>query len=71
MQQSEEELLRVCSDCGAETQPGLERGFTFGASGVLCAACAARRGGVYDAELDAWTQAPDHADFAEEFDETP
>jgi hypothetical protein len=70
MHRSEEELLGRCVDCGAETQAGLERAFIFGAGGILCATCAARRGGVYDADLDEWTQEPDYGEFAREFDES-
>lgn len=71
MHRAEEELLGRCADCGAEIQAALERAFAFGAGGLLCAACAARRGGVYDAQRDEWTQEPDYGEFAGEFDETP
>lgn len=71
MERSDEEQAGTCVECGAETRPGLEGAFTFGASGVLCPSCAAGRGGVYDAERDAWTREPDYGDFAREFDETP
>ena len=69
MHRSEDELLGPCVDCGAEIRPELERAFVFGATGILCRACAARRGGVYDGDRDEWTREPDYADFGTEFDQ--
>ena len=47
-----------CADCGAQISRGGERGFAFGESGVLCFACAERRGGRYDSDEDRWTRPP-------------
>ncbi len=47
-----------CAECGALISRAAERGFAFGESGVLCFACAERRGGSYDADEDRWTRAP-------------
>lgn len=47
-----------CADCGAVISRSLERGFAFGESGVICFACAERRGGAYDSDEDRWTRAP-------------
>jgi hypothetical protein len=48
----------ACAECGALISRAAERGFAFGESGVLCFACAERRGGRYDADEDRWTRAP-------------
>lgn len=69
MHRSEERWLARCADCGAEIRPGHDPAFTFGTDGALCAACAVRRGGRYDAEHDHWTEEPDYADLASAFDE--
>lgn len=53
----------VCADCGAQIAAGRERGFALSAGVALCFACAVERGGVYDEQRDAWTQAPDTADL--------
>jgi hypothetical protein len=49
----------TCALCGERIVPETERGFGFGTGNVLCAACAAKRGGRYDARRDAWDVAPD------------
>jgi hypothetical protein len=49
----------VCAGCGERVAAETERTFGFGAGNVLCAACAARRGGRYDAARDAWDVVPD------------
>ena len=50
---------RACADCGAPFEGDTERAFDFGTGNALCAACAARRGGRYDAGRDVWDVAPD------------
>jgi hypothetical protein len=55
-----------CALCGERIAPATERGFAFGAGNVLCAACAAARGGRYDAGRDAWEVAPDLSGLADE-----
>ena len=54
-----EELVDVCASCGSALTLGAERSYAYGPSGVLCHACARRRGGVYDAELERWVVDPD------------
>jgi hypothetical protein len=53
------EEREACALCGERTSPATERGFEFGAGNVLCAACAAARGGRFDADRDVWEVAPD------------
>ena len=55
---SETEQYANCSDCGATIDPGADRGFLFGADGVLCWGCAERRGGSYDARRECWSRPP-------------
>ncbi len=45
---------------------GIERVYAYGPSGLLCHACARRRGGVYDAERERWTVEPDLTDLPDE-----
>lgn len=47
-----------CAECGEPVAQGADEGFAFGEQLVLCFECAMRRGGVYDAEVDAWVRAP-------------
>lgn len=61
MQDQDEEMTELCASCGSPVQGSLERAFAFGESGVLCPACASRRGGVYDAERECWSVEPDVA----------
>ena len=59
---AEEELgdeVFTCVACGALFDPDVQRGFPIEEDTVLCAACAVRRGGVYDEERDEWTRPPD------------
>jgi hypothetical protein len=56
----------TCADCGAPIEADSERAFGFGTGNVLCASCAARRGGRYDAERDVWHVEPDLAGLDDE-----
>lgn len=47
-----------CAECGEPVAQATDEGFPFGEQSVLCFECAARRGGVYDAEMDEWVTAP-------------
>ncbi len=58
--------LSVCSSCGAELWPEADRAFTYGPGAYLCFECAERRGGVFDAEEDRWTSAPDVSGLPDE-----
>ena len=55
-----------CALCGERIAPASERAFGFGEGNVLCATCAAARGGCYDAERDVWDVAPDLSGLADE-----
>jgi hypothetical protein len=55
-----------CIGCGAEMWPALDRAFACGPDAFLCFECAERRGGVYEADEDRWTEAPDVADLPDE-----
>jgi len=55
-----------CASCGERIAPESEAGFAFGTGNVLCAACAIRRGGRYDAQRDVWDEAPDLSGLADE-----
>jgi hypothetical protein len=63
MQERDELDVDTCWDCGAEIEETRGRGFLFGDDGILCAACAARRGGSYDEAHDRWTREPDTSDL--------
>lgn len=63
MHRSETRRFGICADCGAEIAPGLERSHAFGAEGLLCWSCAARRGGSYDEARDQWVEAPSTQDL--------
>jgi hypothetical protein len=67
MHRSEHDELDLCVDCGSELRASHDHGFWFGTTGVLCAACASRRGGRYDADRDAWVVVPDYGDLEAEF----
>lgn len=54
---AEWEKATECADCG-EPVADEAQGFAFGDDSVLCAECAARRGGAYDPTLDKWVVAP-------------
>lgn len=54
----EADLASACADCGALIDPEGARTYSFGEQGVLCWACAIRRGGSYDAGEEVWTTAP-------------
>jgi hypothetical protein len=68
MHRSEERFLGQCADCGEEIRPGHDPAFTFGTDGVLCAKCATRRGGRYDAVHDHWVREPDYGDLSQGFE---
>jgi hypothetical protein len=67
MHRDEMDQLESCADCQAEIRAAQDRAFVFGTTGVLCSACAARRGGRYDAGRDAWVIAPEYRDLEAEF----
>lgn len=56
----------ACIECGAELWPDVDRVFATGPDTYLCFECAERRGGVYDADEDRWTVAPDVSGIADE-----
>ena len=58
MHRSEDRVTETCADCGADLQPEIQEGFSFGTRGVLCFECATRRGGSYDANQDRWVTPP-------------
>jgi hypothetical protein len=60
------EEREACALCGERITPATERAFGFGAGNVLCAACAAARGGRFDADRDVWDVAPDLSGLADE-----
>lgn len=66
MHREEFEGADRCASCGVELAPATERGYAFGESGVLCYACATRRGGVYDAVQDRWSREPDLSGLPDE-----
>jgi hypothetical protein len=64
---ADDDDLEVCGDCGALFDPATQRGYVVEIEAVaLCAACATRRGGVYDEVRDTWTVAPDVSDLERE-----
>lgn len=66
MAPDENEIDDRCASCGTPLTVGAERSYAFGPSGMLCEACATRRGGVYDAERDRWVVEPDLAGLPDE-----
>ncbi len=66
MDREEEGELTTCAECGSEIAPATDEAFAFGETGFLCMECALRRGGVYDADQDRWTVAPDVSDLWDE-----
>jgi hypothetical protein len=66
VEREEFESLANCADCGAEIDPATDEAFAFGETGFLCLECGLRRGGIYDAEEDRWTKAPDVSDLPDE-----
>ncbi len=58
---ADEELddVLTCVQCKALLDPDAQRGYAIEEDVLLCAACAARRGGVYDEARDEWTTPPD------------
>ena len=67
MHREEMDQLETCTECRAEIRATQDRAFVFGTTGVLCSACATRRGGRYDAARDAWTVAPEYRDLETDF----
>jgi len=65
-QERDEDDRDICTSCGAAIDVGRERAFSYGPSGVLCHACATRRGGVYDAGRERWEVEPDLTDLPDE-----
>lgn len=66
MEQDEWESSDLCSACGARIEAGAEGSFGFGTENVLCPACAAARGGRYDAEGERWVVEPDLSGLGDE-----
>jgi len=54
-----------CSDCGALIDLDGGQFYRFGEEGMLCWACATRRGGTYDPDREVWTAPPSLADLPE------
>jgi hypothetical protein len=63
MHRSELDQGTQCADCGARILAGAEDGFDFAEGSTLCATCATRRGGSYDARQERWVRAPSVADL--------
>jgi hypothetical protein len=61
-----DELVGVCMECGEDA--GLEdsHAFEWGGGGVLCWACALKRGGVHDEKDDRRVVAPEVEDLPDE-----
>jgi hypothetical protein len=53
----------VCFDCGSAFFPEATGSYPLGMEAAICTECAMRRGGVYDAENDAWPREPDVRDL--------
>ncbi len=66
MHRSESDQGTSCADCGAAVLAGAEAGFDFAEDATLCASCAARRGGSYDAHQERWVRPPRIADLLDE-----
>lgn len=66
MDQSEQEDIVECIDCGASISPGVDRAYAVTTDAWLCFECAERRGGVYDSDEDRWVTAPNVADLPQE-----
>ena len=62
----EEDGADVCSACGAQVAADAVGAYGFGAENVLCARCAAARGGRYDSGRDRWLAEPDVSDLGDE-----
>lgn len=58
MEQRPSEASAVCLECGRRFLPRPSHGYLFGEDGALCAPCAIRRGGRYDARFGRWTMPP-------------
>jgi hypothetical protein len=50
---------RACSDCGVIVAEALSPSYAGSEGLVLCWACAVRRGGRYDGELEDWASKPE------------
>ena len=66
MEREESDELTECADCGSEIAKATDEAFAFGEIGFLCIDCSIRRGGVYDADQDRWTRAPEVSDLWDE-----
>ena len=66
MEQDEHESPDVCGACGAPVYDDAEGVFGFGTENLLCAQCAATRGGRYDVERDVWNVEPDLSGLRDE-----
>lgn len=64
--QERDDQASSCVDCGAEIWPEVDRAFSYGSEEYLCFGCAERRGGVFDADEDRWTSAPDLSGLPDE-----
>jgi len=65
MEPEEWDSADVCALCGAVVAAEAG-GFAFGTGNVLCASCAAARGGRYDAERDVWDVKPELSGLPDE-----
>lgn len=66
MNESEWDESIACCDCGEPIFPDIDRAFACNDDAYLCFACAERRGGAFDDEIDQWLVPPDVADLADE-----
>lgn len=66
MDHEDDDPIERCAGCGIGISAGIDRGYAFGPTGVLCPACSTQRGGFYDAERDRWVVEPDVQDLPDE-----
>jgi hypothetical protein len=67
MRPEESELeAAICLDCGNEFWPEATGSYPLGMDAAICTECAMRRGGVYDADNDAWPQEPEVRDLEDQ-----
>jgi hypothetical protein len=66
MHEQESNELAECLDCGETIAPLTDRAFAVSDDVFLCFGCAAKRGGVFDAQLDRWEVPPDIFDLPDE-----
>jgi hypothetical protein len=66
MHEQEWNELTECADCNAVIAAATDRAFAVSSEKFLCFGCAAKRGGVFDQELDRWVVPPDTYDLTEQ-----